>query len=93
MREERGGWRDARLLIGIAGSCCIAACDATPAGNQAQAALEGDDADAGAQSELRDVTEGPQPADLFVVPADYKKVELPQRPPQGQAVAPAAPPR
>ena len=47
----------------------------------------------GAQSELRDVTEGPQPADLFVVPADYKKVELPQRPPQGQAGAPAAPPR
>jgi outer membrane lipoprotein-sorting protein len=49
----------------------------------------------GIQSELRDVKEGPQPADLFTVPADYKKVELPQRPPQGQGQgsAPAAPPR
>jgi hypothetical protein len=49
----------------------------------------------GVQSELRDVKEGPQPADLFTVPADYKKVELPQRPPQGQGQggAPAAPPR
>lgn len=43
----------------------------------------------GAQSELRDVMEGPQPADLFVVPTDYKKVELPQ----GQPGAPAAPAR
>lgn len=41
--------------LAIAGSCCIAACDATPAGNQAQAALEGDDADAGAQIERRSV--------------------------------------
>ena len=41
--------------LAIAGSCCIAACDATPAGNQAQAALEGDDADAGAQIERRGV--------------------------------------
>ena len=41
--------------LAIAGSCCIAACDATPAGNQAQAAFEGDDADAGAQIERRSV--------------------------------------
>ncbi len=51
----------------------------------------------GVQSELRDVKEGPQPAELFTVPADYKKVELPQRPAQGQGQgqggAPAAPPR
>lgn len=49
----------------------------------------------GGQSELRDVKEGPQPPELFAVPADYKKVELPQRPAQGQGQggAPAAPPR
>lgn len=41
--------------LAIACSCCIAACDATPAGNQAQAAFEGDDADAGAQIERRSV--------------------------------------
>ena len=41
--------------LAIAGSCCIAACDATPAGNQAQAALEGDETDAGAQIERRSV--------------------------------------
>jgi len=43
----------------------------------------------GVSSELRDVKEGPQPADLFTVPADYKKVEMPQRPTQGQGGAPA----
>ena len=36
-------------------------------------------------SELRDIKEAPQPGDLFAVPADYKKVEMPQRPPQGQS--------
>lgn len=41
--------------LAIAGSCCIAACDATPAGNQAQAALEGDDATADMRSEWHDV--------------------------------------
>ncbi|MDY5808152.1 MAG: hypothetical protein SPK07_00480, partial [Coriobacteriales bacterium] len=41
--------------LAIAGSCCIAACDATPAGNQAQAALEGDETDASAQIGRRSV--------------------------------------
>lgn len=41
--------------LAIAGSCCIAACDATPAGNQAQAALEGDKTDADARGERRSV--------------------------------------
>ena len=41
--------------LAIAGSCCIAACDATPAGNQAQAALEGDDAAVDMQGERRRV--------------------------------------
>lgn len=39
--------------LAIAGSCCIAACDATPAGNQAQATPESDDVAADAQSERR----------------------------------------
>ena len=47
----------------------------------------------GVLSELHDVKEGPQPPELFAVPADYKKVELPQRPAQGQGAAPAVPPR
>lgn len=41
--------------LAIAGSCCIAACDATPAGNQAQATPEGDEAAVGMQSERRRV--------------------------------------
>ena len=41
--------------LAIAGSCCIAACDATPAGHQAQAALEGDEAAVDTQSERRRV--------------------------------------
>ena len=41
--------------LAIAGSCCIAACDATPAGNQAQATPEGDSATADTRSERRDV--------------------------------------
>ena len=39
--------------LAIAGSCCIAACDATPAGNQAQATPESDDVAADAQGERR----------------------------------------
>ncbi len=39
--------------LAIAGSCCIAACDATPAGNQAQATPEGDSATADSQVERR----------------------------------------
>ena len=39
--------------LAIAGSCCIAACDATPAGNQAQATPEGDEAAVDTQSERR----------------------------------------
>lgn len=39
--------------LAIAGSCCIAACDATPAGNQAQATPEGDSATADMQGERR----------------------------------------
>lgn len=39
--------------LAIAGSCCIAACDATPAGNQAQATLEGDSATTDSQVERR----------------------------------------
>jgi outer membrane lipoprotein-sorting protein len=35
----------------------------------------------GMVSELKDVKEGPQPADLFQVPADYKKIELPRSQP------------
>ena len=41
--------------LAIAGSCCIAACDATPAGNQAQATPEGDSATADMQGERRRV--------------------------------------
>ena len=41
--------------LAIAGSCCIAACDATSAGNQAQATPEGDSATADMRSERRDV--------------------------------------
>jgi hypothetical protein len=37
----------------------------------------------GMASELRDIKEGPQAPELFSVPADYKRVELPQRGPQG----------
>jgi hypothetical protein len=40
-------------------------------------------------SEMHDVKEGPQPPELFKVPADYKKIEMPQRPAQGQGGAPA----
>ena len=39
--------------LAIAGSCCIAACDATPVGNQAQATPEGDSAMANTRSECR----------------------------------------
>ena len=39
--------------LAIAGSCCIAACDATPAGNQAQATPEGDEAAADTRDERR----------------------------------------
>ncbi len=39
--------------LAIAGSCCIAACDGTPAGNQAQATPEGDSATADSQVERR----------------------------------------
>lgn len=35
----------------------------------------------GMVSELKDVKEGPQPPDLFQVPADYKKVEMPRSQP------------
>ena len=41
--------------LAIAGSCCIAACDATPAGNQAQATPEGNETAVGTQSEQRRV--------------------------------------
>ncbi len=56
--------------LAIAGSCCIAACDATPAGNQAQAALEGDDADAGAQIERRSVDA--QEVQAYLQGADFR---------------------
>ena len=56
--------------LAIAGSCCIAACDATPAGNQAQAALEGDDADAGAQIERRSVDA--REAQAYLQGADFR---------------------
>lgn len=56
--------------LAIAGSCCIAACDATPAGNQAQAALEGDDADAGAQIERRSVDA--QEVQAYLRGADFR---------------------
>ena len=56
--------------LAIAGSCCIAACDATPAGNQAQAALEGDDADAGAQIERRSVDA--QGVQAYLQGADFR---------------------
>ena len=56
--------------LAIAGSCCIAACDATPVGNQAQAALEGDEADAGAQSERRSV--GAQGVLTYLQGADFR---------------------
>jgi outer membrane lipoprotein-sorting protein len=36
----------------------------------------------GAASELRDIREGPQPPELFSIPADYKRIEMPQRAPQ-----------
>ena len=39
--------------LAIAGSCCIAACDATPAGNQAQATPEGDGAAVDTRDERR----------------------------------------
>lgn len=39
--------------LAIAGSCCIAACDVTPAGNQAQATPEGDSATTDSQVERR----------------------------------------
>jgi hypothetical protein len=43
-------------------------------------------------SELRDIKEAPQPAELFIVPAGYKKVDMP-KPQQGgtQGQAPGAP--
>ena len=56
--------------LAIAGSCCIAACDATPAGNQAQAALEGDDADAAAQIERRSVDA--QEVQAYLQGADFR---------------------
>lgn len=56
--------------LAIAGSCCIAACDATPAGNQAQAAFEGDDADAGAQIERRSVDA--QEVQAYLQGADFR---------------------
>lgn len=39
--------------LAIAGSCCIAACDATPAGNQARATPEGDEAAVDTRDERR----------------------------------------
>lgn len=56
--------------LAIAGSCCIAARDATPAGNQAQAALEGDDADAGAQIVRRSVDA--QEVQAYLQGADFR---------------------
>lgn len=56
--------------LAITGSCCIAACDATPAGNQAQAALEGDDADAGAQIGRRSVDA--QEVQAYLQGADFR---------------------
>lgn len=56
--------------LAIAGSCCIAACDATPAGNQAQAALEGDNADAGAQIGRRSVDA--QEVQAYLQGADFR---------------------
>jgi hypothetical protein len=49
----------------------------------------------GMASELRDIKEGPQPADLFQVPADYKKIELPKTPPgqSGPGESPGVPGR
>lgn len=56
--------------LAIAGSCCIAACDATPAGNQAQAAFEGDDADASAQIGRRSVDA--QEVQAYLQGADFR---------------------
>ena len=56
--------------LAIAGSCCIAACDATPAGNQAQAALEGDDADAGAQ--IKRCSVDAQEVQTYLQGADFR---------------------
>jgi outer membrane lipoprotein-sorting protein len=48
----------------------------------------------GVTSELRDIREGPQPPELFTVPADYKRIEMPQRGPHGpMGSAPAQPGR
>ena len=56
--------------LAIAGSCCIAACDATPAGNQAQAALEGDETDASAQIGRRSVDA--QVVQAYLQGADFR---------------------
>lgn len=60
--------------LAIAGSCCIASCDATPAGNQAQAALEGDDANAGAQIERRSVDA--REVQTYLQSADFRMGEV-----------------
>ena len=56
--------------LAIAGSCCIAACDATPAGNQAQATPEGDSTTADTQVERRRVDE--QEVLSYLQSADFR---------------------
>ena len=56
--------------LAIAGSCCIAACDATPAGNQAQATPEGDSATADMQGECRRIDE--QEVLSYLQSADFR---------------------
>ncbi len=41
----------------------------------------------GVMSELKDIRVGPQPASLFRVPADYKKIEMPSHPHEGTSDA------
>jgi hypothetical protein len=45
----------------------------------------------GMSSELRDIKEGPQPPELFTVPSDYKRVEMPQSAAPGQGQGQPAP--
>ena len=56
--------------LAIAGSCCIAACDATLAGNQAQATPEGDSTTADTQVERRRVDE--QEVLSYLQSADFR---------------------
>ena len=60
--------------LAIAGSCCIAACDASPAGNQAQATPEGDSATADMQGERRRIDE--QEVLSYLQSADFRMEDV-----------------